>query len=157
MRQQLVHQSRFSRIGISDQRNPRKGGRESLFPLNRPFLVDPVQLSSKLSHPPLNMAPVQFQLGLSHTFIRKSSASPRLPAKVRPHSGKPWHQILQSGIFHLQSGLSGSGTIGKNAKNQPGPVHHFHIQDLLQIPELCRRQHFIEYNSPCMRSVKHCL
>ena len=84
------------------------------------------------------MPAVQLKLRLADTAVRHAAARSGLAAEMRPHSGKPGHDVLKSCVLHLKPRLPGPRLLRENTQDKPCSVYYFHIKNPPQIPELHR-------------------
>ena len=85
---------------------------------------------------------VHLQLRL--TWTSKSHTTTSLTFQVCPQPRQSWQHIAILRQFHLRLGSSGLGTHGENVQNQTRPVQNLHLQHLLDVPNLLRRQFIVE-------------
>ena len=67
-------------------------------------------------------------------------AAADLPGQVPTPATETLFQVLQLGQFHLCLALRGFRMGCEDVQDQRGPVHHFHLDAVFQVPQLCRLQ-----------------
>ncbi len=96
----LVHEGRFSYVGIANKRNP-----DHLFPPFAPSAhlgVNLLELLLQTGDLVTNYTAVGFYLSFTGATQTDTSA---LPLEVCPHAGQPGQQILILGQLHLGAGV----------------------------------------------------
>ncbi len=80
---------------------------------------------------------VGLDLGFAGTADKAKPAP--LPFQVGPGAHQSRALIGQCGHLDLQNAFTGAGAVGKNLKDQPGPVEQLHFPGLFQVALLDRR------------------
>ena len=68
-----------------------------------------------------------------------------LTLKVGPHAGQARQQVFILGQFDLGASVGSLGARGKNVEDQVGPIHHFDLEQSLDVFEL-RGSEFVVKN-----------
>ena len=87
------------------------------------------------------MPPVGFQLAFARAAGTDSSAEPREGGALSGQPGKPVFLLRQ---LHLQTSLGRTGALGKDVKDEGGPVDHPHAKRLFDIGGLTAGQLNVE-------------
>jgi hypothetical protein len=92
-----------------------------------------------------NAAAVDFELRLAGAA--RADPAPESP-EVLPHPREPREQVLELGQLHLEPRLARARPLGEDVEDQRGPVDDPHLQLLLEIPVLGRREIVVEEQEP---------
>ena len=82
-------------------------------------------------------SPILFLLGLTRSARANPSPLTREAEAAALH---PWKSIAQLSELHLQTSSSARRSLGKNIQNQFTAIHHWAVNDQLQIPGLNGRE-----------------
>jgi hypothetical protein len=136
---QFVEQSRFSRIGITHQRDHRPVMAAPAFALDGAMLPHIRQVPLQPGDPLLDAPPVHLQLRLTRAPRADAAA---LAGKVRPHAGEAREKVLQLRQLDLETALARAGALCEDVQNQLGTVEHLARGQPLKVAPL-RRGEFI--------------
>ena len=81
--------------------------------------------------------PVGLELRLAGPPGADPAAGPR---QVGPQPGQPRQLVLELGELDLEAALVGLGVEGEDVEDQPAPVDHLDVEQLLERPLLARRE-----------------
>ena len=141
---QPVQQRGLARVGVADDRHAGHPVPAALGAFALPGDVHLAEPTAKLRDPVVDAAPIRFEF----RFARPTAADARaacgaaagLPGQVSAPATKTLFQVLQLGQFHLGLALRGFRMGCEDVQDQRGPVHHLHLDEVLQVSQLRRLQ-----------------
>ena len=101
----------------------------------RTLLADLLDPHLHLLDPVADQPAVRLELGLARAT--RPDPAPG-PAQVGPHPGEPGQLVFELGQLHLEPALVGLGMQREDVQDQPAPVDHLDLEQLLQGPLLGR-------------------
>jgi hypothetical protein len=107
------------------------------------------ELAAQLGDLGVDPAPVGLDLRLAGSTATdaaalRADASTGLPRQVATPAAQPLLHVVQLGELDLCLALAGLGVLGEDVQDQRGAVHHLHLDPVLEVPELARRQLTVE-------------
>jgi len=136
-----IHERRFSRVGISHQRDSGVRHRGALPALQGARALHRRQATSQGSNPLAHPPSVHFQLGLAGP---PSPDSPPEARKMRPTASQAGQQIAQLRQLDLKLSFVAPGALGKDVENQLAPIDNADLESGLEIALLRRAKILIK-------------
>src|SRR5206468_3789134 len=128
-----VEQSRFSGVGVADNRGQRPMAALPAVALGGSLPAHGFQFIGDSGDSVLDAAAVRFQLRFTVTPHPDTAL---LARQVAPKPGQPRQQMLQLREFDLQLAFFGAGALGENVENERSPIDDLALEDILQIAAL---------------------
>ena len=136
-----VHQGRFSRVGVTDQRHGGERHFVALLALQCAGSFDRLQPLFQMADALANAPPVDFELGFAGTAGADAAAQAR---QMGPLARQARQQIFELRQLDLQLAFVAARALGENIENQLAAVDDANFERRFQIALLRRRQILVD-------------
>src|SRR6202521_1016514 len=143
-----IHQRRFSRIGIADQRHGRVGDLKTTPALDRARALDIAEPLAQASEALAYTAAVDFELGFAGAAdadtAARGAAAAGLAREMDPLARQARLQIAELRDLDLELALQRARALGEDVEDELAAVDHAQLQLLLQVARLCGAERVVE-------------
>ena len=143
-----VHQGRFPRVGIADQRHGRIGNLEPAPALDRARALDFAEALAQTGEPLAHAAAVDFELGFAGAAdadtAARGAAAAGLARKMGPLARQARLQIAQLRDLDLELALQRARALGEDVEDELAAIDHAQLEFLFQVARLRGAERVVE-------------